>query len=1004
MTACNQSMLALLAATSPIALAATPALAQAQSAAPATTQTPPAPRAAPSLPAGPGSLNSAEDLNDEEIIVTGARERGAVVGDVKPLQQFDAGDVRALGVSSVNDLLTELGPQVQSASGRPPVLLLEGHRISSPQEIGSLPSEAIQRVDVLPEEVGLRYGYGSDQRVVNIVLRQRFRAFNAEINARVPTAGAGKGGNAELGYLSIRNGKRFNTSVEVRPQERILETDRGLNGVDSAFRTLMPSDTQLTINSTYHHPLGQRLAGTINGEITTDQQDSLIGRILPSQTIPIPASSPYAPGGVATQFAPTSSLVGPLERSSNRFTGHGSFGLTRDHARGQITLTGTYDHSYTRSISDRSFNLQAYQTAVAAGSPNANPANEISQLYLPTADVTRSYSDNASLDLLYNTSLFMLPGGDVSLTTHLSGSTSTFRSYRVRDMIATPSRVHRDIGGASATLNIPIAGAGSPLADAIGRLSTNINVDWNHYSDAGSVHSIAVGVNWQPHKDVSVTGNFTDRQNVPTANQLGDAPVVTQNVPIFDYIRGETANVTTISGGSANLAKGKTQSFRIGVSVNPLRDPQLNFQFDLSHNRTTGGISALPGITLDTQTAFASRFTRLPLDPNDPNDDDQTIGRLSQVDLRPINITEQKNTQFRWGFNFNLQLKTPQSEIRAYEEVIRKRIQERINSGQLPPDVAARLTQALQSGQLGNLARQFGGQGGQQGQGARPGGQVGAPNAAQGGQAQPGQAQPGQAPQSGQAQPQASQGQTQGGQAQQPGQGGPNIVVLGNPNGAPGGGPQGGNFVFQGGPGGGGPPGGFRGGPGGGGFPGGGFGGGGFGGGGFGGGGGQGGAPRGGRLNFSVFHTWVLDQTVQLAPTLPVIDLLNGGTLGGGAGPSQHQIQVQGGYTQGGFGFRTFINWNSATHSNGSSASSDLRFGALARTNFRVFLNFQQMPKTVDRIPFLRGSRLQFGIDNLFDARQKVTDRNGVTPYAYQGAFLDRQGRTFSIGFRKLFF
>jgi hypothetical protein len=993
MTARNHLMLALLAATSPLALAA-PALAQEQPAAGPTAQTPTAPRPAPTVPSRAGSLNAPDDLNDDEIVVTGARERGAVIGDIKPVQQFDAGDVRALGVSSVNDLLTELGPQVQSASGRPPVLLLEGHRISSPQEIGSLPTEAIQRVDVLPEEVGLRYGYGSDQKVVNIVLRQRFRAFNAEINARIPTAGAGKGGNGELGYLSIRNGKRFNTSIEIRRQGQILETDRGLNGIDSAFRTLMPSDTQLTINSTYHHPLGDRVAGTINGVITTDQQDSLIGRILPLQTIAIPGTSPYAPGGVATQFAPTSSLVGPLERTSSQFTGHGSFGITRDHAKGQMTLTGTYDHSFTRSISDRPFDLIAYTQAVADGNPNANPANEISQAYLPTADVTRSYSDTASLDLLYNTSLFTLPGGDVSLTTHLDGSTSTFRSFRVRDMLTTPSRVHRDIGGASANLSIPIAGAGTPLADAIGRLSTNVNIDWDHYSDAGSVHTLSVGVNWQPHKAVSVTGNFSDRQNAPTASQLGDAAVFTQNVPIFDYVRGETATVTTISGGNPNLDKGKTQSWRIGVTVNPLRDPQLNFQFDLSQNRTTGGISAIPGITLDTQTAFASRFVRDPLDPTDTT---HTVGRLTRIDLRPINITEQKNTQFRWGFNFTKQLKTPQSEIRAFEEVIRKRIQERINSGQLPPDVAARLTQALQSGQLGNLARQFGGQGGQPGQAGRPGGQGGAPNAAQGGQAQPGQTQQG-----GQAQPQAGQGQAQGGQAQPTGEGGPNIVVLGTPGAAPGGAPQGGNFVFQSGPGGGGPPGGFRGGPGGGGFGGGGFGGGGFGGGG--GGGGQGGAPRGGRLNFSFFHTWILDQTVQLASTLPVIDLLNGGTLGGGAGPSQHQIQVQGGYTQGGFGFRTFINWNSATHSNGTSGpTSDLRFGALTRTNFRVFLNFQQMPKTVDRIPFLRGARLQFGIDNLFDARQKVTDGTGVTPYAYQGAFLDRQGRTFSIGFRKLF-
>jgi hypothetical protein len=65
-------------------------------------------------------------------------------------------------------------------------------------------------------------------------------------------AGGGKNGNAQVGYLSIRNGKRFNTDVQLQGQEQLLETDRGLAAQDSAFRTLTPSDTQITINSTYH--------------------------------------------------------------------------------------------------------------------------------------------------------------------------------------------------------------------------------------------------------------------------------------------------------------------------------------------------------------------------------------------------------------------------------------------------------------------------------------------------------------------------------------------------------------------------------------------------------------------------------------------------------------------------------------------------------------------------------------------------------------------------------
>jgi hypothetical protein len=150
MTARNHQMLALLVAASPLRWPHRPWRSPSSAAQALPAPTVPAPSSAPTVRST--GLNADEDLNDDEIVVTGARERGAVVGDVKPVQQLDAGDVRALGVSNVSDLISELGPQVQSASGRPPVMLLEGHRLSSPNEINSLPSEAIQRVDCCPRK------------------------------------------------------------------------------------------------------------------------------------------------------------------------------------------------------------------------------------------------------------------------------------------------------------------------------------------------------------------------------------------------------------------------------------------------------------------------------------------------------------------------------------------------------------------------------------------------------------------------------------------------------------------------------------------------------------------------------------------------------------------------------------------------------------------------------------------------------------------------------------
>ena len=110
--------------------------------------------------------------------------RGSVVGDIPPENTLDARDVRATGATSITELLDALAPQIGSARGRggeAPVLLLNGQRISGFRELRDIPTEAIQRVEILPEEVALKYGYRADQKVVNIVLRQRFRSTTAQV-------------------------------------------------------------------------------------------------------------------------------------------------------------------------------------------------------------------------------------------------------------------------------------------------------------------------------------------------------------------------------------------------------------------------------------------------------------------------------------------------------------------------------------------------------------------------------------------------------------------------------------------------------------------------------------------------------------------------------------------------------------------------------------------------------------------------------------------------------
>lgn len=597
------------------------------------------------------------DEESEEVVVTGQRERGAVATDIQPEEQLRAADIRALGISSISDLLTELGPQLESASGKPPVVLLEGHRIASFREIASLPAEAIARVDILPEEVGLRYGYGADQKVLNVVLRQRFRAFTGELTGSRPTQGGGGGtATAEGGFLAIRRGQRININGEYSNSGRLMEMDRGLDEIDSPARSLSPAREQFTLDMSYHRPLTERTQATLSGEITTTRSESDIGLAL--RPVTIPGGTPYAPDDADLTFQPFAPGIGALARTSSVQTGQLGLTVTGDRADGQWTLTATYDRQESRGITSRPFDLAAYAAAVAAGDPAANPDDPVAQAFLTgrPSDLTTSRSDNAEVDFLYNRSLATLPAGDISATVKLGASLLRQESTLERNLLVTARDIGRDSVNGSLSLDVPLARTG-----AIGRLSANGNVAIEHLSDAGTIRTFGGGLNWTPVRAVSLSASYNDEETAPTASQLGDPQTFTPLVPVFDYVRGETALVTTITGGNPGLGNATTRNWRLGLQVTPLQNPSVRISINLNDRRTSGDIAAFPGITADTALAFPDRFVR------------DADGHLLQVDLRPINITEQHRTSLRWGVNFSKRLRTPQSQINALREAFRER-------------------------------------------------------------------------------------------------------------------------------------------------------------------------------------------------------------------------------------------------------------------------------------------------------------------------------------------
>jgi len=924
----------------------TPEMALAQ-AAPATPAAP-----APRAPAQPAPAAPSPDADDEEVVITGQKPRGSVPGDIPPEVTLNAADVRAYGVNNISDLLDQLSPQTTSGRGGQPVVLLNGRRISGFAEIRDLPTEAISRVEVLPEEVALKFGYTADQKVVNIVLRERFLALVGQAGASTSTAGGGTSTNPEANYIRIRGDNRLTANLRYQGSAKLLEsqrdvTDVGPDGTDvSRYRTLRGSSQQVSNNLVYARPIFSRSTLTLNGSLSYATGDSLRG--LPGAAFNVPAGDPFAPSGqAATVFRYLD--TDPLHQRTDNLTAHAGVTVNGDTGKWRWSLTGNYDHGDSLTRTRTGFDTSAFQAQLTALDPTANPyaAFTPGQFGALRTNRAHSVSNTGNVQTVVGGPLLRLPAGDLTTNVKVGFEYTGFDANSTGTFVESSSLHRRNVNG-QVNFDLPLTSRRTGVLPWMGSLSLNANLAVRRLSDFGTLTEAGGGFVWNPNAAINLIGSYTRDEDAPSVNQLGDPTVITPQVRVFDYARGQTVDVTQVSGGNPDLGASQRHVWKLGLTLKPFPNKNdLTIIANYFRTRTSNAIAGLPEPTSDLEAAFPDRFIR------------NSGGDLIRIDTRSVNFERERQDNLRFGLNFSINLKS----------IIQKRFEAWIaarRAGQnVPPPVQFNRFQPTLAGNKRDLEearRRF--QQRQPGQGQQP----------TGGQSANGQPTTGQ--------PNANA---------QPPQGAPPAPPPGDAGGPPPGGQAGGPPPGGGGFGGGG----FRGG-------GGGFGGG-FGGGGFGRGGRGGGAS--GRLQVAIYDTWTIRDDVLIRQGVPLLDLLNGDAVGAGGGQSEHQLQLQLGYSNNGIGVRFDGNYKTPTfvHGDGTGTAGDLHFSGLATLNLRTFFDFGGMPGLITK-GWARGLRVSVGVNNLFDSRQHVRDATGITPLRYQPAYLDPLGRTVSITIRKLIF
>jgi hypothetical protein len=500
----------------------------------------------------------AELESEEDIVVTGSRQpRGSVIGDIKPEVVLSGRDIRAYGASNIGELLAELAPLTGSIQGRGseggPVVLLGGRRISGFREIRDLPPEAIQRVDILPEEVALKYGYRADQKVVNIVLRRRFNAVTAEASTSLATAGGRQVHEADLNYLRLGNGSRFSIDGEYSHSNPLFESDRNVIDADPN-RTLLAASDAAKLNATYNRTILGNVSATISGELEGANTRAGLGS---------------ADNGEA------------LLRDSRTRTGVLNYALTGDLDKWRWSLNGGYTRDWSTTLTDRDYGIGVQR------------------------DRAKSVAETIESEGTFSGSLFDLPAGAVTTTLKAGFSLRDISGESRRAGIITPTDLSRDQGTGQANIDVPIFRDGP-----IGALSATVNGSVDQLSDFGTLGSVGYGFNWRPADAVRLIGSVTHEQGAPTIQQLGSPLIVTPNVRIFDLTTGQTVEATTVTGGNPNLAADRRRVLKLGATIKPLSGTDLTLLANYTDSRIDNPIASFPTATPEIEAAFPDRFDR----------------------------------------------------------------------------------------------------------------------------------------------------------------------------------------------------------------------------------------------------------------------------------------------------------------------------------------------------------------------------------------------------------
>ena len=167
------------------------------------------------------AAQTSTDPRDQAIIVTAQ----PLFRDIRPERELDENGIASYGLSTIDELLGEVAVDLGD-DAEEPLILVNGERVSSLDDIGGLPVEALRNLVVLPRGSAVRAGGTPGQRVISLTLNTRTRAATLTAARKIATDGDWHGSRGEAIVTDVRGSTRANLTFRVRDETSLLESER----------------------------------------------------------------------------------------------------------------------------------------------------------------------------------------------------------------------------------------------------------------------------------------------------------------------------------------------------------------------------------------------------------------------------------------------------------------------------------------------------------------------------------------------------------------------------------------------------------------------------------------------------------------------------------------------------------------------------------------------------------------------------------------------------------